>query len=327
MGRQGEGSAPAFIDQGEFEQKLAFLKQSGIKDLRLIGGEPSLHPQFCELIERGLEQGFNILVFTHGLLSEAVCHFLEGLTESECTLCINMNSQHRHPTDHHLLHEKRLSVIRRLPRLAVPGFNIYTPEFDLSPLFDTIEATGCRRVIRLGLAHPTLQGSNVFLHPKHYRFVGKQIATYVPRALACGVHFEFDCGFVRCMFTEEEIENLQQTGTQPRFKCSPILDMDINRDVLYCFSLGDRYKIDLDMQESASEMREKLSEEAQPYRTSGVYPACADCVHKQEGECPGGCLAVTMRRYHVSRFDAYQEKVSSPLERKNDEKPIILTKF
>jgi MoaA/NifB/PqqE/SkfB family radical SAM enzyme len=60
-------SAPTFIPLDIFEQRLDFLDRSGIDEIRLIGGEPTLHPQLPELIRHARAAGFEeVCVYTNG---------------------------------------------------------------------------------------------------------------------------------------------------------------------------------------------------------------------------------------------------------------------
>src|SRR5512147_2414606 len=85
-------SAPRFIALDVFEQQLDFLARSGINEIRLIGGEPTLHPHFPELIAAAQQIGKHIVVFTHGLLSETVMACLESLPVEQCTVLVNVNA-------------------------------------------------------------------------------------------------------------------------------------------------------------------------------------------------------------------------------------------
>ncbi len=53
-----------------------------------------------------------------------------------------------------------------------------------------------------------LAGGNAYLHPKQYPAAGARIAAFARDAAAAGVALQFDCGFVRCMFADEDLEML-----------------------------------------------------------------------------------------------------------------------
>lgn len=63
------GTAVHFISLADFTQRLDFLKRSNIHEIRLIGGEPTLHPQFPDLIRLAQQRGKHIVIFTHGLIA------------------------------------------------------------------------------------------------------------------------------------------------------------------------------------------------------------------------------------------------------------------
>ncbi len=58
----------AFVDAAAFEERLDFLERSGIPEARLIGGEPTLHPAFPDLVVAARSRGLRIPVFSHGLM-------------------------------------------------------------------------------------------------------------------------------------------------------------------------------------------------------------------------------------------------------------------
>ena len=52
----------------------------------------------------------------------------------------------------------------------------------------------------------------------------------------------------------------------------------------------------------ASALRAAFEAETRFYRQAGVFKECSSCSFKEEGECPGGCLATTMRRFRRTLF-------------------------
>lgn len=302
------GPSP-YLSLDEFDRRLAFLDRSGISEVRLIGGEPTLHPQFPKLVARA--RGRRIVVFTNGLIPERALACLESLPENECTVLLNMNATRRPDGPGPAEMRRRSVVAHRLGARAKLGFTIFRVDFDLDPLFELATESGAQRGIRLGLAQPILGGGNEYLHPKQYPVVGRRIAGFAQRGARVGATLELDCGFVRCMFSDEEAEILARTGADLGWRCSPVLDIGLDGTVSHCFPLAGRADLPLAGDLDAGELRSRLAARTGPYRLAGVYRRCSRCPWKQRGECTGGCLAATMRRFRHRTV-----KFSIPNERK-----------
>jgi len=287
----------AFIDAAAFEQRLDFLVRSGIPEARLIGGEPTLHPAFPDLVARARARGLHVVVFTHGLMPPRALDCLAGLPADACTVLVNMNAGAASARPDPAEAAQRIETLIRLGGRATPGFTIYRPDFDLAGLLPVVLGTGCRPAIRLGLAQPMLGGGNAYLHPKQYRAAGARIAAFAREAAAAGVALQFDCGFVRCMFTEQELAVLEQGGSDFAPRCSPILDLDLAGAASHCFPLTGIVEAPVGPGATAQDLRAALARETAPYRLAGIYARCSGCPEKARGACTGGCLAVTMRRF------------------------------
>ena len=287
-----------FISVDAFEARLDFLEHSGIDEIRLIGGEPTLHPQFPELIRRARLRSKRILVFTNGLLPARAVECLSALPPEECIVLINTNTSGKSNNT-----PLRADAMRALGPRVLPGFNIYEANFDLTPLFDLIRENGCHKSIRLGLAQPTLAGHTKFLNVKQYKLVGQRIAMFASQAAQEGIALEFDCGFVRCMFTDEELQTLCHANADVGWRCNPILDIDIDATVFHCFPLASRVRAPLTNESVAAELRAQLAKQIEPFRAAGIYKDCSTCPSKQKGECTGGCMANTMRRFQSANFE------------------------
>jgi hypothetical protein len=193
-----------FLDVADFDARLNFLDRSSIDQVRLLGGEPTLHPQFPELVERARARSKKILVFTNGLMPEEALARLEELSPTECTVLVNVNE----PVEAgEATYERQRAAIHRLGKRALLGFNIYRTDFQPDFLLSLISEAGCRPVIRLGLAHPCLSGDNQYIHPNQYVAIGQKIVSFARLAAGTGVIVEFDCGFVRCMFSDEDLNS------------------------------------------------------------------------------------------------------------------------
>jgi hypothetical protein len=293
------GAGRDFLDIGDFEARLSFLERSGIDEIRLLGGEPSLHPQFIELIERARKTGKHITIFSNGLMPERALSYLESLPLTECTVLVNVNEPRMVGEETHMW---RYAAIRRLGERVLPGFNIYQADFQLDFLLPVIAEVGCRPAIRLGLAQPCLSGDNQYVHPNQYVAIGQKIVRFARIAASAGVRLEFDCGFVRCMFSDADLATLKTLGTDVGWRCNPILDVDIEGQVIYCYPLSGLGGMPLTAEADAPALRSAFEARTRPHRQAGVFQECSTCSFKACGECPGGCLAVTMRRFRHTPF-------------------------
>jgi len=289
----------SFLEVNSFVKRLDFLDRSQIDQARLLGGEPTLHPQFAELVKLARERGKKLTVFSNGLMPETALSCLENLPATECTVMINVGE----PSDvGETVHRRQLATIRRLGERVLLGFNIYRTNLRLDFLLPLISQTGCKPAIRLGIAHPCLSGTNQYVHPSQYRVIGERIARFAPVAADAGVILDFDCGFARCMFSKEEMERLAKAGANLGWRCNPILDIDLQDQVIHCYPLASFLSLPLTESTDASALRSVFETHTRPYRAAGIFKECSVCPFKKTGECTGGCLSTTMRRFRSSRF-------------------------
>jgi hypothetical protein len=286
-----------FITLETFAEHLDFLDRSGIAEIRLIGGEPTLHPQFAELIALARAQNKHIVVFTHGVITERALACLEAVPPDKCTVLVNTNAVRDPMQPDTREHEHRRNTLKRLGPRALLGYTIAASDAKLDFLVPLAIENGCEPKIRLGLAQRAIKGQNTYLHPKQYPFVGQKVVTFAEKAAQAGLQIELDCGFVRCMFSEAGLEALYAVGTVLAWRCSPVLDLGLNHTAMYCFAMGSAISHPMDHTYTAAQLREKLAERAAPYRVAGIYKECSSCRFKQSGDCTGGCLAATFARF------------------------------
>jgi len=293
------GANRRFLDASAFETRLDFLERSGIDQVRLLGGEPTLHPDFPELVKCARARNKPIVVFTNGLMPDKALVCLGELPPTACTVLVNVNEPDAAGQD---IFERQRTVIHRLGPRALVGFNIYRTQFQPTFLLPLIAEARCRPAIRLGLAQPCLSGDNDYIHPKQYSCVGEKVARFARAAARDGVRLEFDCGFVRCMFSDEHLETLKASGADIGWRCNPILDVDIEGRVIHCYPLSRLGSLPLTPQTDAPALRSTFESRTRPYRQAGVFQECSTCPFKAAGECPGGCLAATIRRFRHMPF-------------------------
>lgn len=289
-------AAPRFLSVDDFRRRLGFLRASGIGQVRLLGGEPTLHPEFPVLVALALEGGFSLMVFSHGLMPRRALDCLLEVPEDRSTVLVNLTAARtvRGPTEAEARWRRR--TLERLGRRAMVGVNLATLPFDGTAVLRVVRETGCRPSVRVGIALPVLDGDNLYLPPKRYRAAGRQLVHFIRKAISVGVGVECDCGWVPCMFSPSEHDLLRRLGWQGAWHCGPILDVDLDGRVLHCFPLA-RLGRRWEKGDTASALRSELDAEGAPYRSAGLFPECQDCGYRHRGVCRGGCLAAVRRRF------------------------------
>jgi MoaA/NifB/PqqE/SkfB family radical SAM enzyme len=291
-----------FISMEDFEQRLDFLERSGIEDVRLIGGEPGLHPDFPALLERAAKRLPKLVVFTNGVLGEPALQALEALPLERLTVLVNLSTDGRSGGLSEKERRRRDLTLRRLGGKAIAAGTVCSVDFGFDSFIPLILENGCQKSLRLGLAQPAQAGRNAFLHPRQYPAVGRRIAEFARRAAQAGIRVEFDCGFVRCMFSQPDQEMLAEAKAFTEYRCSPVLDIDLQGKISHCFPLAGRFVSDFSVETKAADVREEFTRRTRAYRMAGIYKECSTCAYKAQGQCTGGCLSATLRRFRKAAF-------------------------
>lgn len=274
-------------------RSLDFLARSGMDQVRLLGGEPTLHPEFEWLVDLVQERGMRLLVFSNGLVPGAALSKLERLSAERVAVLVNINSPDEQKPGEL---DSQTATLRRLGDRVTLGLNIHKPAPQLEFLLDIIQEFGLADVIRLGLAHPCIEGKNTFLPPKQYEEVGRHLLTFSELAEQRGVRLEFDCGFVPCMFPGNDMPKVEGIFESVGQRCNPILDILPNGQVVPCYPLAAVCSAPLPEARDAGWLRSRFQEKLRQYRSIGVFRECGICQLRQAQKCTGGCLAAAMQR-------------------------------
>jgi hypothetical protein len=199
LGREAAADMPPEV----YETALAFLKRSGFPEVRLLGGEPTEHPQFREYVNRAHELGFRVVIFSGGLVPGSALEFMAALPKDRFSVVLNAADP---ANDAEALVKRQRKVCRALGSKVMLGVNIRTPDQDPTYLFDWVSEFDSRRAIRVGLAHPIWGGTNDF-----FRLRGPRVISVIERLAVLGakigVNVGFDCGFTPCMFSPKFVDS------------------------------------------------------------------------------------------------------------------------
>ncbi len=305
-GHLKKSSAPDLIDGAQFRRVLDLVERSGGQEIRLVGGEPTLHPELPEFLEEASRRNLRVTVMTNGLVPERTLGCIEQLSEQRCTVIVNLSATMGSAQSSIRLQE----LLTRLGSKVALGFTIDQLPYDLEPVLSLlIDRRWCLRpVLRVGMAHPVYQGANRHLHPKQYPLVGRLLATLAREATKIGVRLDFDCGFVRCQLDADAVAALNANGAHTRFECRPIVDLGPDSKARHCLALDDLLTVSLtEPVQPIPLLREELAAQRRAYDLFGVYRECSACSIRAEGGCDGGCLVARMARLESVRYPQLPE--------------------
>jgi hypothetical protein len=185
-----------------YEAALGFLQRSGFPEARLLGGEPTEHPRFCEYLTRALDRGFRVVVFSGGLVPEPVLEHMAALPVDNLSVVLNAADPVEDPE---ALVKRQREVCRALGAKVMLGVNIRSSNQNPAYVLDWVTEYDLYRMVRVGIAHPIWGGTNDF-----FRFRGPRVISVFERLVTIGadigVNVCFDCGFTPCMFSQEFVD-------------------------------------------------------------------------------------------------------------------------
>jgi MoaA/NifB/PqqE/SkfB family radical SAM enzyme len=280
-----------------------FFQAAGERGFRILGGEPSLHPRFNDMILYLLERNFDIYVFTSGVMTDRVldeaASLFNHLPFERLSFLCNLNDPAKTQTP-----LAELEGIKRFLKIfgdrTVPGFNIYRTDFELKFLFHYINEFGMRRNIRLGLAHPIVGKKNLFIPLQDMDVVIDRLFSYIPMFERLRIKPGLDCGFPMCRFKDDQLAWLFRfTGGKFAFGCGPVVDIGPDLTVWPCFPLSSFQKRSVfefntlkEIYDFYSDIHEKIKVEA-----GGIFLECDCCVFREERLCQGGCVSHSLTQF------------------------------
>lgn len=199
--------------------------------VRLMGGEPTLHSRYPEVIRRLKVRNYEVVVFTNGLhkvLRETSPYLPDRVL-------VNVNDWESYSSAQKAAIRENLSFLGARAGL---GYTILLPQFDLSVHRALILEYHLQPVIRLGLAQPIIGGDNAYLPDSALPEAHKQVAAWAEALANDGVRLSLDCGFIRHYFNDEDVEKMVRAHTMLRFDCSPNIDIGPGLRAIRCFAFS-----------------------------------------------------------------------------------------
>lgn len=277
------------------------VQASNENHISLLGGEPTLHPNFVEYVIYLIERGFHVNVFTSGIMAENklsdATRMLSEIPIERLSFVCNLNDPEKSNFSEV---ESVKRFLKIFGHITTPGFNIYHPDFSLDFIFDYVNRFGLIKHLRLGLAHPIPGKKNKFVGLPDMKAMANRLMSYQEHFERFRVKPGLDCGFPLCTFEDEEIGKLFKLAQgRLTFGCGPAIDIGTDMNVWACFPLSNFHKKSLFEFDSMREVIDYYQEIHRKVRieVGGIYEKCDDCLYREDNLCSGGCIAHVLSNF------------------------------
>jgi len=294
----GADGGPARVLSPEgLERVIGFARRSALRRFVILGGEPTLHPDFAALLGRVLrEPSFRwVVVFSNGLMPGPALDCLAACGDPRLRVVINLHA----PEEDTAEERGRIGeALQRLGGRAGIGVTLRRPDQGLDFVADAVRAARGVREVRLGLAHPIPGEGNEFARQDDLPGIAARIVDLAGKARAGGFTFSFDCGFPFCMFTLDQHRELLRCGVKFASRCAPVIDIGPDLGLWRCFPLVNEAPRRLEDFETVQQAADFYDALHRSYLPMGNRPECPQCRYRAAGLCRGGCLARTLASFH-----------------------------
>lgn len=279
------------------EDIIELHKRNGVKRIRLIGGEPTIHPYFGAILDRLVAENYfeNIHIFSNMTFGKDIRDLIILLNESvKITILPNFNNIETTKDKFELVKEN-IKVLAKEGIATAVGINLYKKDMDLNFLFDLVLESNVKH-IRWSITVPNHEIKDDFDFKGYFAQFYDVMIELFKFCNNNGFTNGVDCNSIpQCAFTQEQIATLVKLKPDifaKRTKCRPIIDINPKMEAFRCFGLSDLYKTKINKYTSIKNLENQIAEETKEFSDKVVLEECKDCdVYKFNGNSSCSCVA------------------------------------
>lgn len=291
----------AFMSLEQYDKLLDFIIKDPQCKIGILGGEPTLHPNLIDILNRTKEKCIddrNIVLFTNGIELKKFIPYLDRIS-----ILINYNNPKDLTDIQKQKLQESLDALYELNwidgKKVKIGCNIHLGCSNYDFLWQIIDKYNIK-IIRSSVVSPGGIYANWRNKKDEYFMALKPIyLDFCKKAIEHNCRLDRDCSQIPlCYFGEEELEIVEQVSNIPEYGCSPFcpcaLDFTVNSKATSCF--GAYYPIDYDKFTNPKSLTYYLyNKQNKPLTKLNNTGKCATCEQHANDSCQGGCLAFANR--------------------------------
>lgn len=295
------------ISLENFERALDFVTFNNSDDCRLgiIGGEPTLHPQFEELVKKALNRAGRkeVLLFTNGICLDK---YIDIFNDSRIGVLINLNSPEDIGEEKYKRIEKALLEINKKEgnkgKISL-GVNLYDEKKDYSYAIEMCKKIDTKN-LRVSVVVPNTEDKRNSCAEEYFLRMKPMVLKFFKECRKNNIIVHYDCNIMpKCVLNDDEYAWMQSyvkefigTINYPSNlldfpSCEPVIDVLPDLTAVRCFGCSDlKVKIAdfYDINHLSSFFENKIDCFS---NNLSMNPKCRECYDRHIGRCNGGCIA------------------------------------
>ena len=298
---------PKEMSMGNFDTALNFALSSGYDErIGLIGGEPTLHSHFKEILIKLINDNRvkNVTIFTNGV---KINEYLNEISHPKIHLLINCNSPENMGTKAYetmVANIKEMISNRYYKEKITLGINMYKPDFDYEYILELLRQFDLKSV-RTSISVPN--DLTYLANPLNYFNIMKpHVLEFFSKLKEANIIPFFDCNAMPvCIWSEDERNRILQDFPEAKNKtnifntyvsCSPIIDILPDLTIIRCFGLSEHTKNKISDFKNIEEARNYYARTIDSFACNSCHSKeCISCYERETGKCNGGCLCFKIK--------------------------------
>ncbi|PKM93992.1 MAG: hypothetical protein CVU84_13900 [Firmicutes bacterium HGW-Firmicutes-1] len=293
----------------DYIKAIDFIMTEQGAGIGIIGGEPTMHPQFKEMLEILIHDTRvnQVTIFTNGI---NIDKFVEQLVHPKFALLINCNS----PIDtgeaayNKLVKNLDLFVNQYYmgDRITL-GINMYKPDFDYDYILDLLKVYGFK-YLRTAISVPNTEDLKNTDAITYFKEMKPSVLSFYYKVLENNIVPFYDCNMMpSCILTNKEKDKLyyliENTEIEDRnllcnmTTCEPVIDILPDLKAIRCFALSDNAKVRIEEFENIFELKAYFNNMFDCFGYNVLSSSeCKDCNKRKLMQCSGGCYAFKINK-------------------------------
>lgn len=292
------------ISEENFRKALNFITESGETYVGIIGGEPTIHPDFEKLLnivlnDKKIEK---VTVFTNGILMDKILNLLDN---EKLNILINVNS----PNDIGILNYKKIEdnietayKMNLISHISL-GINMYKPNFEYNYIINLLKKYNLKRV-RTSIVVPNCSDNRNINALEYFKNMKPSVFNFFRELEKIEVVPIYDCNSMPlCITTDEEKRWLNKFYSFEKNtnkycnildnpKCNPVIDILPNLQAVRCFGCSEQCKVFIGNFRNLNDLSNFFEMEIDIYNNLiSIDSQCDTCYYKAIKKCNGGCIA------------------------------------